>query len=190
MPELQSSAAQQALKDPYIFQFLRLDNEHVEQELEKGLVENVQKMLLELGHGFAFVGRQVHIELSGKDYFLDLFYHFKLKCFVVVELKAREFDARDAGQINFYLSAVDDILRGADDNPTLGLLLCNSKDKLTVEYALRRSLSPIGVASYETSLLEELPKELKSSLPTIEEIEAELEKHDILDKAESEAEIA
>jgi hypothetical protein len=134
-----------------------------------------------LGHGFAFIGQQIHLEVDEKDYYIDLlFYHTKLHCYVVVELKAREFDPRDAGQINFYLSAVDDKLRSPKDNPTIGLLLCKSKKKLTVEYALRRSSSPIGVASYETQIMENLPKDLKGTLPTVEEIESELEKQAIV----------
>jgi hypothetical protein len=109
-----------------------------------------------------------------------LFFHYKLRCFIVVELKAREFDPRDAGQINFYLSAIDDLVRGPQDSPTIGLLLCKTKDNFTAEYALRNLSSPIGIAEYETEMLQKLPKELKSSLPTIEEIEAELERSEIL----------
>ena len=177
----QSNLAQQSLKDPYLLDFLRLDDEHLEKHLEKGLIAHMQKFLTELGQGFAFVGRQYHVIVSGKDYYIDLlFYNFKLHCFVVVELKACEFIPEYAGKINFYLSAVDDALRSTYDNPTIGLILCKSKDNLTVEYALRKSIGPIGVASYETQIVENLPKELKGSLPTIEEIEAELEKQDIL----------
>ncbi len=140
LPEQDAALALQSLKDPYCFDWLPLLQEHHEKDLEKGLVDHIQQLLLELGQGFAFVGRQVNIEVSGKSYFIDLlFYHYKLKCFVVVELKAREFDPRDAGQINFYLSAVDEALRSADDKPTIGLLLCKSKDRLSCEYALRRS---------------------------------------------------
>lgn len=173
-----SELAQQSLKDPYIFDFLSLHDDHVERELEHGLVNNIQKCLLELGKGFAFIGQQQHIEVSGKDYYMDLlFYHYKLRCFVVVELKAREFEPQDTGQINFYIAAVDRQLRAATDNPTIGILLCKTKDNLTVEYALYNVSSPIGVAGYETAeLSEKLPKNLKSSLPTIEEIEEELEK--------------
>lgn len=177
LPAPHSDIAQQSLKDPYIFDFLTLQEQHLEHDLEQGLVNNVQKLLLEMGKGFALVGRQYHLEVSNKDYYVDLlFYHYKLRCFVVVELKAREFDPRDAGQINFYLSAIDDLLRSASDEPTIGLLLCKTKDNFTVEYALRNIKSPIGVAGYETELMKKLPKNLKSSLPTIEEFEAELDK--------------
>lgn len=177
LSDQQAALAQQSLKDPYCFDWLPLADGHAEKVLEKGLIDHIQQLLLELGQGFAFVGRQVSIEVSGNAYFIDLlFYHYKLKCFMVVELKARSFDPRDAGQINFYLSAVDEILRGDDDKPTIGLLLCQTKDKLTVEYALRGVGNPIGVASYETMILEKLPKEFKSSLPSVEEIEAGLEK--------------
>lgn len=173
-----SDLAQQSLKDPYIFDFLALRDGHVERELEHGLVSNVQKCLLELGKGFAFIGQQQHIVVSGKDYYMDLlFYHYKLRCFVVVELKAREFEPQDTGQINFYIAAIDKQMRASTDNPTIGILLCKTKDNLTVEYALYNVSSPIGVAGYETAeLSEKLPKNLKSSLPTIEEIEEELEK--------------
>jgi predicted nuclease of restriction endonuclease-like (RecB) superfamily len=176
-PEVEAALAQQSLKDPYCFDWLPLAEGHAEKSLEKGLIDHIQQLLIELGQGFAFVGRQVPLEVSGKEYFIDLlFYHYKLKNFVVVELKARGFDPRDAGQINFYLSVVDDTLRQHDDKPTIGLLLCQNKDKLTVEYALRGVNSPIGVASYETTLLEKLPKEFESSLPSVEELEAGLEK--------------
>jgi hypothetical protein len=150
----------------------------VERDLERGLMSNIQKCLLELGKGFAFVGQQQHIEVSGKDYYMDLLlYHYKLRCFVVVELKAREFEPQDTGQINFYIAAVDRQMRAPTDNPTIGILLCKTKDNLTVEYALYNVSSPIGVAGYESAgLSEKLPKNLKSSLPTIEEIEEELEK--------------
>jgi hypothetical protein len=141
----------------------------------------VRKTLLEMGKGFSFIASQYHFELGDKDYYIDLlFYHYKLKCFVVVELKSREFDPRDAGQLNFYLTAVDDLLRDADDKPTIGLILCKTKNNFTAEYALRKISSPIGVAEYTTSIMEKLPKEFKSSLPTIEEIEAELEKNEEL----------
>jgi predicted nuclease of restriction endonuclease-like (RecB) superfamily len=186
LPVPQSDMAQQALKDPYVFDFLTLHQEHIEHDIEQGLIDNVQKLLLELGKGFAFVGRQYHITVGKNDYYIDLlFYHFKLRCFVVVELKARPFDHRDAGQLNFYLSVVDDLLRHPDDKPTIGLLLCKTKDNVIAEYALRDINKPIGVAGYETDIMNRLPKELKSSLPTIEEIEAELEKKDLLAKEKS-----
>lgn len=181
LPVPDSDIVQQTLKDPYVFDFLTLHSQHIESDLEHGLVDHIQKFLLELGEGFAFIGRQYHLEVDEKDYYIDLlFYHAKLHCYVVIEIKAREFDPRDAGQISFYLSAIDDNLKQPDDKPTIGLLLCKSKRKLTVEYALRKNLNPIGVASYETKLVESLPKEFKGILPTIQEIEAELEKQDFL----------
>ena len=177
LPSPQSDMAQQSLKDPYIFDFLTLHNEHVERDIEQGLIDNVQKLLLELGKGFALVGRQYHLEVDGDDYYIDLlFYHYKLRCFVVVELKARAFDPRDVGQLNFYLSAVDDLVKEPEDKPTIGLLLCKTKKNFTAEYALRNIASPIGIAEYQTEIMKKLPKNLKSSLPTIEEIESELEK--------------
>ena len=176
IPPLQSDLAEQTLKDPYNFQFLSLEKKFREKELEQALINHIQKFLLELGEGFAFVGRQYKLEVSGKEYFLDLlFYHLKLRCYVIVELKASDFDPRDAGQLNFYLSAVDDLLRHEGDKPTIGLLLCKGKDRYTVEYALRDMRKPIGVADYQVKLLESLPKDFIGSLPTVEEIEAELE---------------
>lgn len=181
LPAPHSMLAQQALKDPYIFEHLTLSDDHKEKDLEKGLIDNVQKTLLELGKGFSFVGRQHHFELDDQSYFIDLlFYHFKLKCFVVVELKAREFNPRDAGQINFYLTVVDEFLKAPDDKPTIGLILCKTKRNFTAEYALRNISSPIGVAEYTTDLFNKLPKELRSNLPTIEEIESELEKNELV----------
>ncbi len=181
LPIPDSDMAQQSLKDPYIFDFLTLHEKHLEKDVEQGLIDHIQKFLLELGEGFAFVGRQYHLEIGNKDYYIDLlFYHLKLRCFIVIELKAREFDPRDAGQINFYLSAVDDLIRTPEDNPTIGLILCKTKDNFTAEYALRDIKKPIGVAGYEATLVESLPKKFKGSLPTIQEIEAELEKQEML----------
>lgn len=181
LPKPHSDLAHQALKDPYVFDFLTLHEEHAEKEMEQALIDHIQKFLLELGQGFAFVGRQVHLHIGNKDYYIDLlFYHLKLRCFVVVELKAREFDPRDTGQIGFYLSAVDKEMKQPEDKPTIGLLLCKGKDTLTVEYALQASSKPIGVASYQTKIVESLPKDLKGRLPTVEQIEAELEKKDLL----------
>src|SRR3990167_3429762 len=178
-----SDMAQQALKDPYIFEFLTLQEKHLEQDLEQGLIDNVQKLLLEMGKGFALIARQYHLEVEGDDYYIDLlFYHVKLKCYIVVELKARAFDPRDVGQINFYLSAVDDLVRYKDDKPTIGLLLCKTKKNFTAEYALRNVSSPIGVAGYETEIMKKLPKNIKSKLHTVEEIEAEFEKEELLAK--------
>ncbi len=181
LPGISSDMAQQSLKDPYIFDFLTLHSQYVEKEVEQGLIDHIQKFLLELGEGFAFVARQYHLNVGNKDYYIDLlFYHLKLRCFVVIELKAREFDPRDAGQLNFYLSAIDDLVRAPEDNPTIGLILCKTKDNFTAEYALRDINKPIGVAQYETMLVESLPQHFKGSLPTIEEIEAELEKQEAL----------
>lgn len=183
LPAPHSDMAQQSLKDPYLFDFLTLQEEHLERDLEQGLIDHVQAFLLELGKEFAFVGRQYHLEVDGDDYYMDLlFYHLKLRCYVVIELKNTAFKPEYAGKLNFYLSAVDDLLRHKDDAPTIGLLLCKTKKNFTVEYALRDVNKPIGVAAYETKLVESLPKNLKSSLPTIEEIEAELEKHEIISK--------
>jgi predicted nuclease of restriction endonuclease-like (RecB) superfamily len=183
LPDLDSDLAQQSFKDPYIWDFLTLREKYVEKELEDGLTQHIQNFLLELGQGFAFIGRQYHMVVGTKDLYIDmLFYHLDLRCFIVVELKAQEFDARDVGQINLYLSAVDNLLKRPDDKPTIGLLLCKSKDNIMVEYALQDFNKPIGVASYTTQLVDSLPKEFKGKLPTIAEIEAELMKQDILSK--------
>lgn len=175
LPGLQSDLAEQTLKDPYNFSFLAFDKKYREQELEQGLIDHIQKFLMELGQGFAFIGRQYNLKVSGKEYSIDLlFYHMNLRCYIVVELKADDFDPRDAGQMSFYLSAVDDLLRRPEDRPTIGMILCKTKDRIVVEYALRDNFKPIGVASYETKIMESLPDNLKGSLPTVEEIEAEL----------------
>lgn len=175
LPPMQSDFAQQVLKDPYTFDFLTIAADARERELEQGLVEHIQKFLLELGVGFAFVGRQVHLEVASEDYYLDLlFYHLKLRCFVVIDLKMEPFKPEFAGKMNFYLSAVDDQMRAAADQPTIGLLLCKDKQQLTVEYALRDLAKPIGVAGWKTRLVESLPKKLRGVLPTIEELEKQL----------------
>ncbi len=177
LPSPHSDMAQQSFKDPYIFDFLTLHEEHKEYDLEQGLIANVQKLLMKMGKGFALIGRQYHLTVDEKDYYIDLlFYHVKLKCYIVVELKAREFDPRDVGQLNFYLSAIDDLVCDKEDKPTIGLILCQTKKNFTAEYALRGITKPIGVAAYEIEIIKKLPKNLKSSLPTIEEIEAEFEK--------------
>lgn len=176
LPPIESDMAAQIFKDPYLFDFLGTADPRREREVEDALVDHIQRFLLELGAGFAFMGRQVHLEVGSTDFYLDLlFYHVKLRCYVVVELKAVPFDAGFAGQMNLYLSAVDDLLRHPDDKQTIGLLLCRSKNKLVVEYALRGMNKPIGVAEWETSLVKNLPKELKDSLPTVAELEKELE---------------
>ena len=181
LPVPDSDIAQQSFKDPYLFDFLTLKDNHREHDLEQGLMDNVEKLLLEMGKGFALIGRQYHLEVDGDDYYIDLlFFHVKLKCYVVVELKARAFDSRDIGQLNFYLSAVDDLVRDPEHNPTIGLLLCKTKKNFTAEYALRGINRPIGVAEYELEIIKKLPKALKSDLPTIEEIESEFEKNEIL----------
>jgi predicted nuclease of restriction endonuclease-like (RecB) superfamily len=150
-----------------------------EREVEQALIDHLQRFLLELGSGFAFVGRQVHLELAGHDYYLDLlFYHLKLRCFVVIELKSVPFDPAFIGRINVYLSAVDDLLRHPDDKRTIGLLLCRSKDRIVVEYALRDLKKPIGVAGWETKIVESLPQDLEGSLPTVQELEAELSREE------------
>lgn len=175
LPAPQSDMAEQAIKDPYNLDFITLAAAHKEKELEQGLMDHLQNFLVELGEGFAFMGRQFPIEIDGDDHLIDLlFYHVKLRCYCVIELKATAFDPRDAGQMNFYLSAVDDLLKHPDDQPSIGILLCKKKSKIKVEYALRKSGSPIGVASYQTKIFKSLPKKLESSLPTVQEIEAEL----------------
>jgi predicted nuclease of restriction endonuclease-like (RecB) superfamily len=175
LPPPQSDLAQQTLKDPYLFDFLTIADDAREREVEQALIDHVQKFLLELGVGFAFVGRQVHLDVGGEDFYVDLlFYHLKLRCYVVVDLKAVAFKPEFAGKMTFYLSAVDDRMRHRDDAPSIGLLLCKSKNRVIVEYALRDLAKPIGVAHWETRLVEALPEDLKGSLPTVEELEAEL----------------
>ncbi len=181
LPAINSDLAQQSFKDPYIWDFLTLHEQYVERDLEQGLINNVQKLLLEMGKGFALVGRQYHLVVGPKDYYIDLlFYHIELKCYVVVELKAREFAHTDAGQISFYLAAIDNTLKNKSDNPTIGLILCKHKDHYTAEYALQYINAPVGIASYQTEIMNKLPKEWKSKLPTITEIETELEKQDLM----------
>ena len=175
MPRADSDMAAQLFKDPYLFDFLGTADARRESEVERALVDHIQKFLLELGTGFAFVGRQVRLEVGDEDYPLDLlFYHLKLRRYVVIELKARDFTPGDVGQLNLYLSAVDDLLRHPDDQPTIGLLLCRKKNRLVAEYALRGLDQSIAVAAWQTQLTESLPDDLRGSLPTIEEIEAEL----------------
>lgn len=175
LPPLQSDLAQQALKDPYVFDFLTLTEAAREREMENALLEHLTEFLLELGAGFAFVGRQVRLEVGDEDFSIDLlFYHLKLRCFVVIDLKTRPFVPEDAGKMNFYLNAVDARLRHSQDQPSIGLILCRrrNRDRLVLEYALRGLNKPIGVSQYE--LTRALPANLKPSLPTVEEIEAEL----------------
>jgi predicted nuclease of restriction endonuclease-like (RecB) superfamily len=173
LPAPQSELASQMLKDPYLFDFLTLEEPFHERELETGLIRHLENFLLELGSGFAFVGRQYHLEVSDKDFYLDLlFYHLKLRCFIVIELKKGDFKPEYAGKMNFYCSVVDDQLRNDTDQSTIGLILCQTKDRILAEYALRDIHKPIGISDYE--LTRALPENLKSSLPTVEEIEAEL----------------
>lgn len=175
LPHPDSDLAQQVLKDPYNFDFLTLTEPVQERALEQGLMDHIQRFLLELGVGFAFVGRQVRLTVGERDHYLDLlFYHYRLRCFVVIELKVVPFDPAFAGTLNFYLSAVDSQLRHPDDKPSIGLLLCRSKDRLEVEYALRDIGKPIGVADWEAKLVASVPEGMVGSLPTVEELEREL----------------
>ncbi|HEX8757641.1 MAG TPA: PDDEXK nuclease domain-containing protein [Steroidobacteraceae bacterium] len=169
----QSDLAHETLKDPYLFDFLGLGLEAQEREIENALMRHITRFLLELGTGFALVGRQYRLEVAGEEFFLDLlFYHARLKCYVVVELKATAFKPDHAGQLNFYLSAVDSQIKASDDRPTIGLLLCKSQNRLIAEYALSGIEKPIGVAEYQ--LLRALPEPLLASLPTVELLESEL----------------
>jgi predicted nuclease of restriction endonuclease-like (RecB) superfamily len=173
MPGAQSDLAQQLLKDPYNFDFLTLGDDAQERELERGLLEHIRSFLLELGVGFAFVGSQYHLEVGGEDFYIDLlFYHLKLRSFVVVELKQTEFRPEYAGKMNFYLSAVDDMLRHPSDEPSVGIILCKGKNEVMAEYALRDVGKPIGISGFK--LAESLPDSLKGKLPTIADLEAEL----------------
>ena len=177
LPPTQSDLAQQATKDPYLFDFLSLSQEDDERELEKGLLAHIRKFLIELGAGFAFVGQQVHLEVASEDYYIDLlFYHLKLRCYFVIELKAGKFKPEYAGKMNFYLSAVDNVLRHPDDKPSIGLILCKEKKRITAEYALQDIHKPMGVSEWKTKIIESLPKRLKGKLPSVDELEKEFEK--------------
>ncbi|MER8446858.1 PDDEXK nuclease domain-containing protein [Mesorhizobium sp. M1066] len=172
LPAPQSELAQQILKDPYTFEFLALGPEMLERDLERGLIEHLRLLIMELGKGFAFVGSQYHLEVGAQDYFLDLlFYHLRLRCFVVIELKIEDFKPEFAGKMNFYLSAVDDQLRHPDDQPTIGIILCKGRNQVIVEYALRDSSKPMGVAQYQLS--KALPAQFEHELPTVEEFARE-----------------
>jgi predicted nuclease of restriction endonuclease-like (RecB) superfamily len=169
----EAGLASQILKDPYHFDFLGLGDEAHERDIENALIRHITRFLMELGAGFAFVGRQFRLEVAGDEFFIDLlFYHTRLKCYVVVELKAHAFKPEHAGQLNFYLATVDAQIKAADDRPTIGLLLCRNQNRLVAEYALSGIDKPIGVAEYQ--LVRALPEPLDTSLPSIEEIEAEL----------------
>lgn len=173
LPATQSDLAQQTIKDPYTFDFLTMTQPYNERDIERKLVEHITKFLLELGKGFAFVGRQYHLEIGESDYYLDLlFYHIKLRCYVVIELKNTKFMPEYAGKLNFYLSSVDSLLKADSDNPTIGILLCRDKNKIETEFALRDINKPMGVSEF--TLTEVLPDELKGSLPTVEEIEEDM----------------
>lgn len=168
----ESELAEQLLRDPYNFDFLTLTKRHNEKELEEGLLEHLTKFLLELGAGFAFVGNQFKIEVDGDEYKINLlFYHLRLHCYIVIELKVDKFKPEYAGKLNFYVSAVDSQVRTDPDAPTIGILICKSKSDIVVEYSLRDLNTPIGVSEYQ--ITENLPDNLRSSLPTIEQIEAE-----------------
>ena len=177
LPDNQSKLANETLKDPYNFDFLGLQEDVLEKVIEDELTKHITKFLLELGKGFAFIGRQYKIEISETDYFIDmLFYHLELRSYVVIELKSGKFKPEYTGKLNFYLSAIDSQLKKEFDNPTIGILLCKSKDKIEAEYALRDINKPVGISEYR--LTEAIPENIKYKLPTIEELENELEKNE------------
>ncbi len=174
LPNPQSELAQQLLKDPYNFDFISLGKDAQERELEKALIDRIRDFLLELGVGFAFVGSQYHLEVEGEDFYIDLlFYHLRLRCFVVINFKVEAFKPEFSGKMNFYVSAVDDLLKHRDDMPTIGMIICKNKKQKIVEYALQNMNKPIGVSTYQ--LREALPEQLQGSLPTVEQLQAELE---------------
>jgi predicted nuclease of restriction endonuclease-like (RecB) superfamily len=173
LPKPQSDLAKQTLKDPYLFDFLTMTKEYNERDLERGLIAHITQFLLELGAGFAYIGRQIRIQVGEKEFFIDLlFYHTKLHCHVVIELKTADFEPEHAGKLNFYIKAIDSQFRKEGDEPTIGILLCKTKDKLVVEYALSDIHKPMGVSEYQ--ITQSLPDDLKPSLPSIEEMEREL----------------
>ena len=175
LPQSQSDLAHELLKDSYTFDFLSMEEGVKERELQKQLVYHIKKFLLELGAGFAFIGEQYHLNVGDEDYYLDLlFYHVKLKCYIVIELKSGKFKPEYAGKLNFYLSVVDDFFKGKDDNKSIGILLCKLRNKITVEYSLKDISKPMGISEYK--LTNSIPEELRSSLPSIADIEAELDK--------------
>ena len=170
LPSPQSELAIQTMKDPYIFDFIPFKTDMMEREIEEALVKDVTKLLLELGTGFAFLGNQYHLNVGGDDFYIDLlFYNLNLRCYVVIELKTGEFKPEYAGQLNFYLSAVDGILKKEQDNPSVGLLLCKSKNDLVAEYSLKDMSKPIGVSAYQVT--SKLPEELEKQLPSVEDIQ-------------------
>lgn len=175
LPPADSDLAQQTFKDPYVFDFIAITDKRNERELEGQLIKHVEKFLLELGQGFAFVGEQVRLVIGGDEFFADLlFYHLKLRAYVVIELKATKFEPGYLGQIGMYMAAVDDLLAHPEDKPTIGLLLCKSKNNVVAEYALRTTQMPIGVSEWKTEIVASLPEEFATSLPSIEALEAEL----------------
>ena len=182
LPKPQSNLANETLKNPYVFDFIEQREGIIEREIEKELIANIARTIMELGTGFAFVGNQYHLEISGNDYYLDLlFYNTKLRCYIVIELKNTKFKPEYTGKLNFYLSAVDDILRHDHDNPSIGILLCKERDKLTAEYALRDINKPIGVSEYKLS--DFVPEELADTLPSVEDIEKRImNKYEIEEK--------
>lgn len=176
LPDYDSELVKQTLKDPYIFDFLNISENFKERELENALIDNIQKFLIELGNGFAFVGKQVEMKVGNQSFFLDLlFYHIKLKRYVVIELKSGEFEPEHAGKLNFYVTSVDKQLRDENDNATVGLIICKTKDDIIAEYSLTDLHKPLGISSYELRKI--LPENFKSSLPSIEEIENQLNKN-------------
>lgn len=176
LPSTESDMAVQVFKDPYLFDFIGTDAPRREAELESALMAHMEKFLLELGQGFAFVGRQVHLEMGGQDFYIDLlFYHLTLRRYIVAEIKAREFKAGDSAQLGMYMTAVNKLLNHPDDKPALGLLLVKTKNKVLVEYALDGINHPMSIAEWKTQLIKSLPENLRESLPTIEELEAEFE---------------
>jgi len=173
LPSPQSDLAQQMMKDPYILDFLNLTESAQEKDLENAIVQHITKFLLELGVGFAYVGRQFHLEVGGDDFYLDLlFYHLKLRCYIVVELKTTKFIPEYAGKLNFYLTALDEEVKSKEDNPSIGIILCKDKNNVTAEYALRDINKPIGISEFQ--LTQSIPENLKSNLPTVEDLEREL----------------
>ena len=173
LTNLQASLVKQNMKDPYVFDFLTIAEPFAERELEANLIKHIEKFLLELGTGFSYVGRQYHLEVGDQDFYIDLlFYHLKMRCFVVIDLKKGDFKPEFAGKMNFYCSVIDDILKHESDQPTIVMILCENKNKIIAEYTLKGIEKPIGISEYE--LTKSLPDNLKSSLPSIEEIENEL----------------
>ena len=174
LPSPQSELAVQTMKDPYIFDFVPFNKTVQESDIEQALVSNLTKLLLELGTGFAFLGNQYHLNIGGDDFYIDLlFYNLNLRCYVVIELKTGEFKPEYAGKLNFYLSAVDDILKKEMDNPSIGLLLCKSKNNIVVEYSLKDVSKPIGVSEYKVT--SKLTGEFGKQFPSIADIQKRME---------------